>query len=376
MNVTIIGCGFAALAAIRTLRLLDPGHRVGITVVAPQPTFTYLPSLIWFPSGKRTREDVVVSLGGFFERFGVDFHQGEAKGLQEGGRVLRTSRGEVRNDALLVACGGRYLQKLPGIAYTLNPCSGVSAAEVVRQQIGAMGGGRVAMGFAGNPLESTALRGGPLFEFLFGLHTQLQRENRRDRFSLAFFAPMAEPGKRLGPKAVQGLVSSMKKRRISRHVGHKIRAFSAHSVTTEAEEIPADLVLFIPGMTGQPWFKESGLTCSPGGFLQADAHCRVAGAEHVYVAGDAGSFPGPAWRAKQAHMAELQAGAAAANIYRALHGRPIDATFRNELICIIDTLNAGIMVSRFPKMNLILPPLRAMHWVKQLLEWKSLAPYR
>lgn len=376
MNVTIIGCGFAALAAIRKLRLLDLGREIGITVIAPKPTFTYLPSLIWFPSGKRKKKDIVVPLDAFFERMGVDFHQGETISVKEGGRVVVTTNGEVKNSALLIACGGRYLQKLPGIQHSINPCSGVAAAEVLHNRIRRLNGGRIAMGFAGNPTEPTAIRGGPLFEFLFGLHTQLRREGRRNRFCLAFFAPMPEPGKRLGPRAVKGLLAGMKKRHITTHMGNKLSAFAADRVITTAEEIAADLILFIPGMTGHKWFKESGFDCSPGGFLNANAFCQVMGTENVYVAGDAGSFPGPEWRAKQAHMAELQANSAASNIYQALHGRPVQTTFRTELICIVDTLNAGIMVSRFPRLNLVLPPLRAMHWAKQLLEWKSLAPYR
>lgn len=376
MNVTIIGSGFAALAAIHQLRLLDPGRAIHITVIAPKPTFTYLPSLIWFPSGKRKREDIVVSLPSFFERMGVTFYQGEATAIKEAGRTVVTTAGEVTNDALLVACGGRYLRKLPGIQYAINPCSGVASAEALQQQIQTLDGGRITMGFAGNPNEPTAIRGGPLFEFLFGLHTQLQRQGRRDKFDLRFFAPMSEPGKRLGPRAVKGLLSAMKKRNITTHLGHKLTSFSADKITTVNEEISTDLIVFIPGMTGQPWFKQSGFVCSPGGFLQANRFCQVEGAERVYVAGDAGSFPGPEWRAKQAHMAELQAKAAARNIFQVLHNKPVGATFRTELVCIVDTLNTGIMVSRFPKLSLMLPPLRAMHGVKQLLEWKSIAPYR
>ena len=187
---------------------------------------------------------------------------------------------------------------------------------------------------------------------------------------------MPEPGKRLGPRAVKGLLSAMKKRRIATHLGHKLTAFTDRQVITASKEIPADLILFVPGMMGQAWFKDTGFQCSPGGFLQANAFCQVLGAKNVYVAGDAGSFPGPDWRAKQAHMAELQARAAADNIYQALHHRPIQATFRNELICIVDTLNTGIMIARFPQLNLVLPPMRAMHQMKQLLEWKSLIAYR
>ncbi len=376
MNVTIIGSGFAALAAIRTLRLLDLGRALSITVVAPQAQFTYLPSLIWLPSALRTRQEIVLPLAPFFERMDVTFHTGSVTAIQEQGRCVLTAQGRIRNDALLIACGGQYLQKLPGSEQTINPCSGVVAAETFRDHLQRMSGGRIAMGFAGNPAEPSAVRGGPMFEFLFGLHTQLRREGRREQFALRFFSPLAEPGKRLGARAVSSLLRAMQSRQIDTYLGAKLLRFTPDKVVTEHTEIPADLILFLPGMTGQEWFARTGFACSPGGFFEADAYCRVNGGERVYVAGDAGSFPGPDWRAKQAHMAELQAHAAAINLYDNLHGRPARARFRTELLCIVDTLDSGMAISRFPRMSFILPPSKSMHWLKLFLEWKSLHKYR
>ena len=114
-----------------------------------------------------------------------------------------------------------------------------------------------------------------------------------------------------------------------------------------------------------PWFR-----------LQADAQCRVGGAEQVYVVGDSGSFPGPDWLPKQAHMADLQAAAAAANLLAALQGRPATATFQVELMCIIDGLSQGTLVWRTAQRNVILPPLRAFHWIKRGFEWLYLRKYR
>jgi sulfide:quinone oxidoreductase len=47
--------------------------------------------------------------------------------------------------------------------------------------------------------------------------------------------------------------------------------------------------------------------------LKADKFCQIEGADKVFVAGDSASFPGPQWMPKQAHMADLQAEAAAKN---------------------------------------------------------------
>jgi sulfide:quinone oxidoreductase len=155
-----------------------------------------------------------------------------------------------------------------------------------------------------------------------------------------------------------------------------MQRFEPGKVVTEGGEFAADLILFMPGMTGNAWFDQTDLPRSPGGLLQADAHCRVPGTEHVWVVGDSGSFPGPDWMPKQAHMADLQAQAAAANLLAALAGRPATARFKVELACIIDSLDQGTLVWRTPTRQRLLPPLRAMHWAKRAFEWNYLRPYR
>lgn len=373
-DITVIGSGFAALSTLRALRKRAPQAR--LTVVAPAAEFHYLPGIIWIPSAVRRREQLIVPLANLFARLGVRHVQGEALGLREGGRVVETSAGDVRNDALVIASGGRFIKKLPGIEHAITPCEGIAAAERIRDRLRAMDGGTIAVGFAGNPNEPSAVRGGPMFEFLFGIDAQLRREGRRDRFRLVFFNPSNEPGNRLGPKAVAHLLREMQRLGIETHLGHKLQRFEADRVVTEGGEFAADLILFMPGMTGNAWFDQTDLARSPGGLLQADEHCRVQGTQHVYVVGDSGSFPGPDWMPKQAHMADLQAEAAAANLLDELAGRTARATFKVELVCIIDALDHGTLVFRNPRRQIILPPSRLMHWAKRGFEWLYLRRYR
>jgi len=206
-RVTVIGTGFAALSAARKLRQLD--RQVEITVIGPRPELIFLPSLIWLPSGKRKAENLRVPLQNFFSRNAIRFHAGEATGMENGGRRVLTSSGLVDNDGLVIACGGRFIKKLPGIEHAITPCEGIAAVERLRDAVKAMDSGTIALGFAGNPNELSAMRGGPIFEFLFGLDTQLRREGRRDRIGLTFFNPMKSPGNRLGEKAVQRLLGEM-----------------------------------------------------------------------------------------------------------------------------------------------------------------------
>ncbi len=373
-RVTIVGSGFAALTAVRSIK--ESGTATEITVVSPRAEFVYYPGLIWVPSGLRRSADLRIPLGKYFRRMGVTHVAAEATGLSEGGRLLQTSHEPVPNDGLIVASGGRFIKKLPGIEHAITPCEGIAAAERIRDRLREMDGGTIAMGFAGNPKEPQAMRGGPMFEFLFGIDSQLRKEKRRERFKLVFFTPAEKPGNRLGPKAVEGLLAEMQRRGIETHLGHRLKGFTANKVMTEGGELDADLILFMPGMTGNQWFDNTDLPRSEGGLIQADAHCKVTGLERVYVAGDSGSFPGPDWMPKQAHMADLQAKAAAANLLSELEGREPTRGFKVELVCIVDSNDRGMLVARTERRNLMLPSMRLFHWMKRGFEWWYLRQYR
>ena len=365
-RITVAGAGFAAITGVRELRKRLPA--ADITLVAPAPEFIYLPSLIWVPYGIRSGDDLRHDIRPLLGELGVHYRQASVTGISADGRTLETDGGPVQNDALLIATGGRYIKKLPGIENAITICEGIAAAERMKAGLEALDGGTVALGFGGNPKEPSAMRGGPMFELLFGLDTWLRKQGTRDRFRLVFFTPAPRPGVRLGERAVDKLLGEMKKREIDTHLGHKIRSFEDGLVRTEGGEFAADMVLFMPGMTGPAWIQGSPLPLSPGGMIQADAMTAVQGMERVYVAGDAGSYPGPDWMPKQAHMADLQATAAAKNIALNLGGQPATEKFKVELMCIIDSLDKGILVYRGEKRGMALPANRPLHWVKRAFE--------
>ncbi|HIM58559.1 MAG TPA: NAD(P)/FAD-dependent oxidoreductase [Gammaproteobacteria bacterium] len=373
-KITIIGSGFAGLTAVKTLRKKD--KQCEITLISPQAELVYMPSLIWVPSGAASKKDIVVPLDNFFQRMKVHHVASEVTGIEAGGRKVITPIGLYENDALIIASGGRFIKKLPGIEHSITPCEGLIAAEAIRDRLKAMDGGNIAIGFSGNPKEPSAMRGGPMFEFLFGIDTQLRAEGRRDKFNLTFFSPAQKPGARLGKKAVKGLLDEMKKRNITTHLGHKMKQFTADKVVTEGGEFAADLILFMPGMTGNTWFDNTDLTRSEGGLLKASKFCEVDDADKVFVAGDSGSYPGPDWMPKQAHMADLQAEAAAKNALDSLDGKTASHTFKIELICIVDSNNKGMYVSRTLKGGLVLPNCRLMHFAKKVFGWWYLRQYR
>lgn len=372
-KISIIGAGFGALTAATNLRKLD--KNIEITLIAPKAEFIYFPSLIWIPSGIRKGDDLRIDLTNFLKKHNLQFHSGAVTGLEDNGRIVLTDNGEVSNDGLIIASGARFIKKFPGIEHALTICEGIKPTEQIAKRINDMEGGTIAVGFSGNPKEPSAMRGGPMFEVLFGLDTLLRRQKRRDQFKIVFFTPAPVPGKRLGEKAVEGLMKEMKRRNISTQLGNKLKQFTADKIVTEGGEFPANLILFMPGMTGQQWFDNSDLPRSSGGMIEADQHCKVAHHDFVYVAGDSGSFPGPDWLPKQAHMADLQAVAATRNLLAELDGKAAKETFKVELICIVDTLDKGILIFRNMKRTIVFPS-KLLHYAKRFFEWMYLRNYR
>lgn len=376
-HIIIAGSGFASCTAIRTLR--NEGFSGKISVISPQPELFYYPSLIWVPAQKRDKADLTVDLRGFYKRHQVEHIAAQVTSVDKDSKTVNTDAGDYAFDALIIGSGGRYLQKLPGIENANIACRGWDDTKNFSDKLAKLEGGTVAFGFAGNPKEPSAMRGGPVFEFLFGVDTLLKQQGRRDKFDLVFFSPAPRPGQRLGDKAVDRLLAEMKKRNIKTYLGSKMKQFSETTITTESDEFNADLILFIPGMTGPAWAANSGLALSEGGFFKGTENALVAGEECIFVAGDAGSFPGPDWKPKQAHMADLQAEAAAKNCMALFNNQPLNATFKTELICIIDTLNSGSLIFRGDDKAPIkswMMKMSPLHWAKILFEKLYLKPYR
>ncbi len=373
-QIVIIGSGFGGLTAIRTLR--KQGCRDSITLISPHPILFYYPSLIWVPAGLRNEKDLKIPLDNFFKHNNIHYHQGIVTGLEPHTRKIETDNGTLTFDSLIIASGGRFIKKLPGLEYVHTPCETFSTIKRYGDRLAALESGTLAFGFASNPKEPAAMRGGPIFEFLFGIDTLLRKQKRRDKFKLVFFSPAAEPGKRLGAKAVKNLLAEMQKYNIHTHLGHKMKGFSIDAVHTEGGDIHSDLTLFTPGMTGPIWAANSNLPLSEGGFIKGDATCRIPGFKGMYVIGDSAHLPGPDWMPKQAHMADLHAKTAAKNLLAEQKGQPIQHHFKTELICIVDTLDKGMLVYRTPKRTMLMPKLSVFSWAKRLFEWNYLRAYR
>ncbi len=318
----VLGGGFAGLEAAIHLRKVG----LEVTLVSNRPFLFIYPTSIWVPTGERALEEVTLDL--------VDWPRAvtvSASSREAWSRSPRSTRSAIVNgaeltaDHLVVAMGGDRL-KPKGVEHTFT--LGGSPDNAVRLKtaldaVVARGRGRIAMGFGGNPKDTSAVRGGPVFEFMFNVDRLLRRRGVRDSFELTFFAPMPSPGERMGKKAVTAIGSMFGKLGIGTRFGKKIDRFGPDGVVFEDQsKLEADLVVFLPAGDGHPVLRSSDLPRNEAGFVQTDEGCAVRGHPGVWAIGDAAALQGPDWRAKQGHLAEVMARVVAQNVRAVEEGRP------------------------------------------------------
>ena len=372
-HVVILGAGFAGLEAAICLR--KEGYRV--TLVSERDFFFVSPTSIWIPFRTLDFAANCIDLRDLQKVHGFDLTIGRVASIRANAGEVCLENGEKLTgyDHLIVAMGMDKIP-LPGIEHTLSICGPPENSLKIRDRIDALlakGSGRIAMGFGGNPKDSSAVRGGPAFEVLFNAHHLLRQKGLRDRFELTFFAPMPKPGIRLGEKALKNIDMFFTRMHIQRRVGKKLLRFDPDAVVFEDQSrLEADFIMYIPGGRGHHVLIDSDLPTTEAGFVRIDDQCRVAfapgeGPANIYAIGDSASLEGPEWRAKQGHIAEGMARTAAFNIIAADAGRPERQGHRAHLsvLCVMDSGNGAAFVYRDDRRGLVIPMPYLGHGIKK-----------
>ena len=365
-SAMILGGGFAGLEA--AIQLREAG--LDVTLVSSRPHLFVYPTSIWVATGERRLDQVRLDLRDVARRHGFQLVVGTVSAIS-GARRAATVDGEERTaDHLVVAIGADRLRP-PGYEHVFT--LGGDPENVVRLRdaldaLLAKGEGRVAIGFGGNPIDPSAVRGGPAFELMFNVETLLRRRGLRDRFQLTFFAPMASPGERMGRKAAAAIRGMLERLGVAARFGTKIAGFDAGGVRFEGgERLDAELVVFLPAGNGHPLVKASDLPRNDAGFALIDEGCAVPGLDGVWAVGDAAALQGPDWRAKQGHLAEVMARVAAANIAAQVAGRPERESYLPHvgITCLLDMGNGAAYVHRDAQRERMIPLPVVGHWLKK-----------
>ena len=363
----IIGGGFAGVQAALELQ---KKNIFDVTLISDRDFLYIYPISIWIPTGKIPFEKVKLPLSDVSKANKFNLVIDTVESIKSSENKVYCKNNTFEYDYLVVALGSDKM-KHPGIENTLSICGKPEMSLAIKERLEKLvkaGSGKIAIGFGGNPKDKSAVRGGPAFELLFNIHEMLKEKGIRRNFELHFFAPMEEPGERMGKKSVAMVNSMFASYKVQKHYGKKIKLFEQGSVLFEDDsKLQADLIMFIPASAGHSILTNSDLPLSEAGFIKIDDYCKVEGMDNVYAAGDIAALDGPAWKAKQGHIAELMARNVAENIFNNEKGYQERKGYQEHLniLCVMDTGNGAAFVFRNDKKAFVIPLPIVGHWMKQ-----------
>jgi sulfide:quinone oxidoreductase len=371
-KVLVLGGGFAGVEAAIYLRKKE----IEVTLVSDRDYFYIYPTSIWIPTGEVSKEDVSVPLDKLAMKHGFQLIIDPVISLNTTEKVATLESGRMLSgfEYIVLALGQDKIQH-KGMEHTLSICGEPDEATALYEKLDALilkDNGKIAMGFGGNPKDSSAVRGGPAYEVLFNVHHYLKKKNVRENFELTFFAPMPKPGQKMGEKALTMMDKMFKKTNIHKKVGSKITTFVEDGIEFEdGSKLESDLTMFISAGTGHSVLKTSGLPLSDAGFVLTNEYSEVEGLESIYAIGDVASLMGPEWRAKQGHVAEVMAKNVAHNIAMNIQNIDSKESYLGHLniLCVMDTGDGAAFVYRDDKGGKIIPMPIFGHWMKKMWGW-------
>ena len=371
-KVLVLGGGFAGVEVAIYLRK----QKIDVTLVSDRDYFYIYPTSIWIPTGEVTREDISIPLVTLAKNHGFECIIDAVEAIDATQKSVRLESGCILEDFdYIVVALGQDKIALKGMEHTLSICGKPQEATELYERLDKLineGNGKIAMGFGGNPKDSSAVRGGPAFEVLFNVDTYLKKRGVRENFELTFFAPMEKPGQKMGDKALVMMDKMFKMTNITKKVGSKITSFVEDGITfVDGSKVESDLTMFISAGTGHRIVADSGLPLSEAGFILTNEYNEIEGFEGIYAIGDTASLMGPEWRAKQGHVAEVMAKNVAYNIAMDIQKNPKKKSYMEHLniLCVMDTGNGAAFVYRSKKGGVMIPMPWVGHWMKKGWGW-------
>jgi len=366
-NVLIIGGGIAGVEAAIYYRK----EGFDVELISDRDYLFIYPISIWIPVRTSTFENVALPLNKIAKRHGFTLTIDQVTAINAAEKIITLEKGKERHVNHLVIALGSGKMKHEGIEHTLSICGVPEQSLELKTKIDtliARGSGKIAFGFGGNPNDPSGIRGGPGFELFFNLHHHLKKLGIRDQFEMTFFAPMANPGARMGEKALKLMETMFIRNHFHSHYGKKITRFESDGIIFEdGSRLESDLTMFIPAGNGHPLLKESHLPLNNSGFIRINDFCEIEGVNGWYAIGDIAALEGPDWKAKQGHIAEVMGRNAAHNNAITLGVKSGEKKGYKEhlnILCVMDMGNSAGFIYRDDKKAILIPMPIIGHWMK------------
>ncbi len=375
----ILGGGFAGVEAAIYLRR----EKFEVTLISNRAYLYVYPTSIWVPVKKIKFDDVCIPMISLSKVHGFKWVKDEIIEIKAKQGIVICKNEEFSGyDHLIIALGAGK-RKYKGRENFMSICGEPSEAIQLRDELDvliAKGGGTIAMGFGGNSLDKSAVRGGPAFELLFNVDNYLKKHHKRNKFKLIFFSPVENPGAKMGEKAPEFMDAYYHRLKIDKHIGKPIKQFVSDGIEfTDDTKLHSDYTMYIPALQGHDlFFNASDLPLTKAGFIIIDDYQEVLfdkgeklSKTHVYAVGDSSALEGPGWKAKQGHIAEVMARNLAFNIAEKEKGGDKRKGYKEHLniLCVMDSGDGAAFVYRNHDKEVIFPLPIIGHYMKKGWGW-------
>ena len=330
MKTVVIGGNFAGMtAALELKRKAGKDHQV--VMIDKSPLFLFIPSLIWVPFGRREIKDISFRKDAILTKKGVEFMQAEAIEVDTKNQLVKTNKGDVFYDHLVIATG-------PKVAYDVAP--GVKEfAHYIGTPKGAMETRRALEEFKKDPgpivIGATQNAGcmGAAYEFLFNIEKWLREQKIRKKVDLYWITPETFLG-HFGIDGIKGGETMLKSFMKMFHIHYRTEVgveevLEDRVVLTNGEELPSKFTMLMPPFVGVDFVKNSPeLNATPAGYIPVTDDYRHVSIPNVWAAGIAVDvklpfkpgkvpFSGP----KTGYPSDETGKIVAENIYRTTKGK-------------------------------------------------------
>ncbi len=290
-RVVIAGGGVAALETLLALRELA-GHRIEITLIAPDREFLY--RAVTVGEAFDRSEARSYDLGQILDERPADrFHWSSLGRVYAAERVAVTSEGAlIPYDSLVLAIGAIARDPLPG-ALTFRGRADVPALRAVIDDLITGKAGSVAFAIPAEPVW-------PLPAYELALMAVSRLRERGSRAAVSLVTTEERPLELFGPAAASAIEPMLRARGVALYTGAEAERVEHGSlVLASGEAVAADVVVTLPSFEGP---RLPGVPCDERGFIPVDGSGRVHDCDDIYAAGDVTAYP-----LKQGGLAAQQA---------------------------------------------------------------------
>ncbi|KJY84215.1 pyridine nucleotide-disulfide oxidoreductase [Vibrio galatheae] len=383
----VIGAGLGGISVAYELRQKLPAQHE-VLLINESHEFHFIPSNPWVALGERVREQVVLDLTPYLDKFKVSFNPTGVTHIDATNKQVTTSDGQQYEYTYLVICSGPKLAfeavegAGPDSGFTQSICT-VSHAEKAFQAYQNL------LKQPG-PVLVGAMQGascfGPAYEYVLTLESQLRKRKIRDQVPITFVT--SEPY--IGHMGLGGVGDSkalmeheFRERGIKWICNAQVEKFdNDHAYIQELNRkkevdfehtLPFSMAMFLPAFKGSAAIAEVPQLCNPKGFVLTDEYQRSPNYPEIFAAGVCVAIPPleetpvPVGAPKTGFMIESMTTAIVENILSLEQGEAMHTKPSLNALCLADMGDKGAAFVALPQ-----NPPRNTNWTG-MGQWVHLA---